>query len=287
MGMSKSLVVIALAASDSGQTLPLLKYNLNLTELKARTQLKATLVVTSVSLMDQWEDEVKKHSNLKCYRFHASKSKYGNNLKPKCASMMKDADIIVTTGTHNVSEKLGHQYMFNRVCVDEAHLLGYSSSMSRLSSVGDLCSQRRWCVTATPRVSSIQELDRQGEFLGHCSMDSIYRTAEGLPDIKLFLSVLVDLLSKRMTRFARAQRINGSKALALPKSTTHSVTVHMDHHDTNLYSARKLNIDLNSLRHMRGRMEPNLPNSSFVLPTNCSISALLARSTLFWVNCKA
>ena len=134
--MGKSLGVIALAASDGGKISPLLKPN---HDLKGKIQIKATVVVTSVSLMmGQWEDEVKKHTNLTCSCFHTSKSKYGNNLNPKCASISARRE------PSKFARSLGIS-MFNRVCVDEAHLLGNSLSMRDDFSVMNLFAKEMVC----------------------------------------------------------------------------------------------------------------------------------------------
>jgi hypothetical protein len=49
------------------------------------------------------------------------------------------------------------------VAVDESHLLGTVSA--RLEYVLEVLSDRNWCVTATPMVSSFTDLNKQIEFL--------------------------------------------------------------------------------------------------------------------------
>jgi SNF2 family DNA or RNA helicase len=57
MGMGKTAVVVALVA-----TKPIQEYLLS-TQVHGRVRLKATVVMTSITLMGQWEDEVSKVSS--------------------------------------------------------------------------------------------------------------------------------------------------------------------------------------------------------------------------------
>lgn len=241
VGMGKTLVVIALAASDGGRPLPSLGINNSIDGLKQKVKVKATVVVTSVSIMGQWEDEVRKHApTLKCYRFHNSTSKYGMNIGN--TKHVKDADIIITSGTFPVASRLGVQYQFNRVVVDEAHLLA-SSSMNFTNHVRSLCSERRWCVTATPFVSSLRELRYQETFLGLSVPYKI--TTKGQ-----FYAAL-DYLRRHLSRHTKDQYIHGFKALVLPKSTTTAVLVEMAASDRKAYDEARRNVDHSSLQHMR------------------------------------
>jgi len=189
-GTGKTLVVIALVASDGSQILPSLRVNSNNQKLHAQRKIKATVVITSLSELGHWENEVRKHApNLKCYRIHSSKSRTGNNLNPEELSEMYDADIIVTTGTSHVAKTLGIHYEFNRVVIDQAHLLGYTG-MRKADSITSLCSQRRWCVTATPFGSSVFDLSYQRKFLGICSRSPFLRNPEGKDSFNETLSQL-------------------------------------------------------------------------------------------------
>ena len=218
VGMGKSLGVIALAASDGGKISPLLKPN---HDLKGKIQIKATVVVTSVSLMGQWEDEVK------IWRAPASTQAQ--------ASM----EII------SIQNVPPYQHVGNLQSLREAwaSVCSIAFASTRRTYLGILCpcattfllwicSQRRWCVTATPCTSLFIELEHQLYFLGLGRVKTIRRLFRRMNKLR-FLSAL-DLLSKRMARHTKAQRINGSKALALPKSTTHSVYAQINDHDKNI-----------------------------------------------------
>jgi hypothetical protein len=206
VGMGKSLVVISLVASDGQKPLPLLRCNQDNTTLLPMKRLKATIVVTSVSLMGQWEDEVRKHApDLVCYRLHTSDSKYGMNLKVNSkspesfnSSMMEKADIIITSGTFKFNRFIQNKnYIFNRVVVDEAHLLG-TISMHYKGDIKSICAQRRWCVTATPCTSGIRDLDKQINLLGMQSQ-TIMKLLRFSTSDQGFADA-VDLLKKMMSR---------------------------------------------------------------------------------------
>jgi len=250
VGMGKTLVVIALAASDGGKILPSFSCNKDIKYVHAKTKTKATVVVTSVSLMGQWEDEVRKHApGLTCYRFHKSKSKYGMNLIQGGAFdwNIKKADIIVTSGTFKVAEELGLTYSFNRVVVDEAHLL-CTSSMRESAYVRFLFSERRWCVTATPASSCPSELWYQCAFLGVAHhFGELSRSLKSRTD---FFRLVV-ILKKMMARHTKDQKIQGGKALALPKSTSHRTAVVMSAYDRRRYEEGVSAINLNTLKGMR------------------------------------
>lgn len=252
VGMGKTLTVIALVASDRGQVLPFLKPNVGNPNLERMTKLKATVVVTSVSLMGQWEDEVKKHApELSCYRFHSTRSKTSKRLDPACDAMMKDADIIVTSGTFNVFMGMkGIKYVFNRLVIDEAHLLG-TSSMRKETQVRSLLAERRWCVTATPCVSSVNELMNQLYVIGQNEIQilSVLRQLQG----KETFSAAVSLLKKFMSRHTKDQRINGRAALALPASSTETVTVSMTPNDFHMYQQAMYHISSYTLSEMQQR----------------------------------
>jgi SNF2-related domain len=282
VGMGKTLVVIALVASDEGNPLPSLRLNQNRRRFPpSMTRVKATVVVTSVSLMGQWEDEVRKHApSLKCLRLHTSKSKYKGMdlLDPTDEDMMKDADIIVTSAVACKAGFIG-RYEFNRVVLDEAHLLGGPSMRGNLE---DLCAQRRWCVTATPCASSPSDLSRQLAFVGHGKG----RTEKTLLDAfrggqEEFFLAAVDLLKKLMTRHTKDQRMNGSKALALPKSTTKVINVSMKASERQSYDECRKSISKNHLQTFRRegchshRFHILISNRLLHIGTDSKVKALL------------
>ena len=215
VGMGKSAVVIALVAANPVA----LSEQPSVDDIKLasrskgkRLKVKATVVFTTVSLLGQWEDEVKKHAqSLKVYCHHPSS-------KMKIADLA-DADIVVTTATFKWANVLTTSFEFRRVVVDESHLIG--SVSARMEQVLDVNAECRLCVTATPFTTSLSDLDRQSKFLR-------------LEDERTRLSP-VNFLDRYVIRHLKSQLINGEPALALPKSTTTTKMVSMTDWERNTF----------------------------------------------------
>jgi len=132
VGMGKTAIVLALVASDQERPLPRLVENERLESLQDMTRLKATVVVTSISLLGQWEDECRKHApGLKCLRYHStSRSPYGMNLPHLDVdgplTGLQDANIIITTATTNAAKHF-YNHCFNRIVIDESQCVIYQS----------------------------------------------------------------------------------------------------------------------------------------------------------------
>ena len=91
-GMGKSAVVIALVA-----TKPFVAENLP--KIPGRQRVKPTVVLTSVSLLGQWENECAKHAKgLKVVRFHPSSATKENRVTT--LKELFSADIIVSVDRH-------------------------------------------------------------------------------------------------------------------------------------------------------------------------------------------
>mmetsp|Transcript_57068 Transcript_57068/g.139047 ORF Transcript_57068/g.139047 Transcript_57068/m.139047 type:complete len:831 (-) Transcript_57068:269-2761(-) len=215
VGMGKTAVVLALVAS-----LPSNQQRGWMSTRQKTYFCPATVVLTSVSLMGQWEEECKKHApHLKPVLFHPTNKKNYDMKK------FREADIIISSSTfkwenHGVKIDL---YKFHRVVQDESHLFydRKGSACPRLAS--SIRAKRRWCVTATPVVSSVSELRDQSMFLRMpSSLAESIRTDPGV-------------LKKYMIRHIKSQRINGSKALALPSSTSTVKRIHMNQTEKDQY----------------------------------------------------
>eukprot|EP00529_Nitzschia_sp_RCC80_P017439 CAMPEP_0113448776 /NCGR_PEP_ID=MMETSP0014_2-20120614/4944_1 /TAXON_ID=2857 /ORGANISM="Nitzschia sp." /LENGTH=835 /DNA_ID=CAMNT_0000340005 /DNA_START=16 /DNA_END=2523 /DNA_ORIENTATION=- /assembly_acc=CAM_ASM_000159 len=215
VGMGKTAVVLALVAS-----LPSNQPRGWMSTGQKCFFCPATVVLTSVSLMGQWEEECKKHApHLKSVLFHPT------NKKNYDLKKFQEADIIISSSTFKWDDhgvKIDG-YKFHRVVQDESHLFynRRSSACPRLAS--SIRAKRRWCVTATPVVSSVSELRDQSMFLRMpSSLAESIRTDPGV-------------LKKYMIRHIKSQRINGSKALALPSSTTIVKRIHMNQTEKDQY----------------------------------------------------
>ena len=219
--------------------------------IKERVKLKPTIILTSVSLIGQWEDEAKRHSpGLVVKTFHNSRSREEHNIKIKDKTVihgLNDVDVIISSSTFKWPEVITQCFDFHRVVHDESHLLVSSGASAKLSCANLIQGKLRWGVTATPATSSVRDLDRQLEFirLGH-ELSSPFGSHVGsspaaiemdkLKDAIFFLhrypakecfNKLSSLLKTFMVRHTKSQRINGSEALALPPSTTSTVMLTM------------------------------------------------------------
>ena len=112
VGMGKTAVVIALVAS--------LPFDSNQPKVLGRKRLKGTVIMTSVSLLGQWEDECKKHApHLKVVRYHPPS--LTTNVTPNA---LHNADIIISSATFKWEDKMClDEVLFHRCVMDESHLL--------------------------------------------------------------------------------------------------------------------------------------------------------------------
>ena len=230
--------------------------------IKDRVKLKPTIILTSVSLIGQWEDEAKKHSpGLVVKTFHNSRSREEHNIKFKKKDEtvihgLNDVDIIISSSTFNWPEIITQCFDFHRVVHDESHLLVNGGASAKLSCANLIKGKLRWGVTATPATSSVRDLDRQLEFirLGH-ELSSPFGSHVGSSPSAIELDKLKDaifllhrypakesfnklsnLLKTYMVRHTKSQRINGSEALALPPSTTSTVMLKMSSHEDKAFN---------------------------------------------------
>jgi SNF2 family DNA or RNA helicase len=218
IGMGKTAIVLALVASDAEQQ---------------QDGTITTVVLTSVSLMGQWEDEAKKHApglSIRC--FHPpSRSRVALDLR-----IIRDVDIIISTATFEWPRHVTDHVEFHRVVMDEAHLLS-NTSTANLSWAMKLRAKRRWCVTATPCTSSILDLKLQMKFLeikNNTPLSDAFQklvdsgsndTAQSNNDAAF--DTFVQLFSNFVTRHEKSQLVGGTEALALPSKVCKVVTLKM------------------------------------------------------------
>mmetsp|Transcript_4648 Transcript_4648/g.10520 ORF Transcript_4648/g.10520 Transcript_4648/m.10520 type:complete len:946 (-) Transcript_4648:127-2964(-) len=262
VGMGKSAVVLALVATNpaSPNTLPtkkkinamILKQHINAIadnrkgyKKKAkRIKLKTTVILTSVSLIGQWEDEVKKHApGLVVRTFHKSRTKKKENIclsDQRHISSLNDVDVIISTSTFSWPSNITSCCEFHRVVHDESHLFG--SASAKTGNANEIISPRRWGVTATPADSSSKDLESQMLFiLGSESASGFSLLNETIGNFhrqpsETTCTRLVDLLKTYMVRHTKSQRINGAEALALPPSTTSTIMLTMSREEDRAFN---------------------------------------------------
>ena len=162
VGMGKTAIVLALIALDKRDRFSSVKE-------KSEGRLGTTVVLTSVALMGQWEDEIKKHApGLKTYRYHPSSRSRNpidlNDRSSKVREKLLSADVIISTATFEWPSHCTDLYVFRRVVMDEAHLLS-NSTTACIKYAGNIRAEFKWCVTATPFLTSLTDLKHQIEFL--------------------------------------------------------------------------------------------------------------------------
>lgn len=195
--------------------------------IKDRVKLKATVILTSVSLIGQWEDEAKKHSpGLVVKAFHTSRSK---EIKLFTET---DVDIIISTSTFKWPAVVTNCLEFHRVVHDESHLLIRGGASAKLDYANQIASPLRWGVTATPATNSYMDLIPQLKFINGGGANSTLQigyidAVHYNPDEASFNKLVTWLKTYYMVRHTKSQRINGSEALALPPSTTSTVMLEM------------------------------------------------------------
>jgi len=205
-----------------------------------KLKIKTTVIMTSVSLIGQWEDEVRKHSpGLVVKTFHKSRKKTNATIdltKTNDVLGINGVDIILSSATFKWPPLVTSSFEFHRVVQDESHLFLKGPS-ARIECANLLSSSLRWGVTATPATNSATEITKQISFIA--GTNSFYNA--GSPFYPLYtaissfnrqpteasLNALVDLMKTFMIRHTKSQRINGSEALALPPSTTSTIMLTM------------------------------------------------------------
>ena len=202
VGMGKSAIVIALVASDP----PFQKEKVQWGHLKLK-KVKGTVIMTSSSLMGQWEDECKKHApHLKVVRYHGSATRVTKE-------QLQAADIIISTATFKWDEVFCKKFLFRRHVMDESHLFSRSSCSAKIYCANRVNAPLKWCVTATPMTASSNELSNQCCFLR-------------MPlELTNSLVTSTETLQKYMIRHIKKQVIDGCSALILPPSTTSFVAI--------------------------------------------------------------
>lgn len=236
---------------------------------------KGTLVVAPLSLILQWEEEIKSKTSLSCY-VH-----YGSSGNKQITSDFDGVDVVVTSyGTlqgeflSKVKKQtqtgsavlLSHDW--DRIILDEAHCI-----KNPLTAVSKACSSlkasKRWCVTGTPIQNSLQDLYGLLKFLHHepwCeasfwkatilntmneSNDSDTKTAgspnggcrekesnETTTGLSSALSRVKQVISPILLRRTKDTLDgDGKPILSLPPVETQTVTVTLTHTEREFYNA--------------------------------------------------
>ena len=276
MGMGKTAVVtsLILANPSKAKSVPDKAFMGLLTGGGACHKYKVTLIVVNNTLVQQWEDEMKKFApSLEVYTYYKSRENHEKALRN-----LRTADVILTTPHQNLPAALIKNMHVHRLVLDEAHLLSDRSSTtsSKLSALRQIKTDFTWCCTGTPfSTDFVGQLRNQAKLLGmDCRpakgakghpLSYVLRgkerpnwspgnpgdpgwwtnydhRAKGFVDVSPNCPVddlpnqeVVDLMRKFMIRHTKSMRIGGDVALALPDAECKTVWLDMSADEKVLY----------------------------------------------------
>ncbi|KAG4268398.1 hypothetical protein FPRO04_12432 [Fusarium proliferatum] len=193
-----------------------------------------TLVVIPKSMIPVWQAQIKTHimpGQIRVALYHGTG-------RQSLAKHFRDNDIVLTTYQTLRSEWTNKGPLFTeqwiRVVLDEAHRIGNRSTQV-FQAACELQSSRRWCLTGTPIVNSI---DNYGALLAFIQMDPLGIKAsfdrwisntlkDNLQEGLRKLRILVEATCLRRTKSSISQ--------ALPPPTVREEKVDMHPYDRALY----------------------------------------------------
>jgi len=240
MGLGKTVEVIALIASNRLGSNPSTQPN------KERKYVsKATLVVTPLTIVDQWKSEIERYTSppLKVYVYQGSRRikdiqtlltfdviittyntlafEFGKTFTDGGAGKRKNAANAAANPNSDKKEiSPMYQLQFYRVVLDEAHnIKNRKSQQSRASSAVD--ANRRWAVTGTPIQNDIDDLFSLFHFLkvtphGDWRWWSKYIGKPFEKKDKKASEALSLVISELLIRRTKNKKVNGQTLVRLP-----------------------------------------------------------------------
>ncbi|KAK1992149.1 SNF2 family domain-containing protein [Colletotrichum falcatum] len=252
MGLGKTISVLSLIVSNKS-TAP---------------GRKTTLIVAPLSLIRQWEDEIKKkvkpEHELSVFVYH--------NTKMKAQDLMK-YDVVLTTYGTLVSDRkklaayrknLGARPMatktdstlassvslfhpdyslFYRVVLDESQQIKNHKAQAALAAA-DLMSQYRWCLSGTPMMNGVDELyslyrylkiKPYSEWTNFRGAFGVLFGKKGDPQAQAMRNLQV-LLKATLLRRTKTSQIDGKPILQLPEKTEEVVYAQLDEDERKFYT---------------------------------------------------
>jgi superfamily II DNA or RNA helicase len=242
MGLGKTVEVIALlcnSMSDANRR-PAIGSGTPADPLHAKT----TLIVTPVSLLKQWEAELKRRTrtDLKVCTW------YGGQ-RSKDPRKIAESDVCLTTYATMASrhtDGILHSVNFYRIIIDESTYVKGGASTSVYTMLMRIRSPRRWAVSGTPFANNLRSLEPIIRFLGVSpwangatltSLTNLFNQRlsangqAGLTDTRpgdlgsMPMPTLAYILKSLVMRHVKAQRLNGSALVEMPPATGRMVEV--------------------------------------------------------------
>lgn len=207
-----------------------------------------TVVLTTNSLLGQWQDELRKFApglRVKWY--------YGTNKdKDSVIAELRDVDVVLTThGTALWHGGFARYIRFHRLIIDECHGQQALSGAAHAKAVHGKV-QFVWGVTGTPLNRSISDLRKMAALLGQWGDDEDRKRptslalssfaednlcAAGERSATRPRAELPAVLKRIMIRHTKSQRIHGRVALALPDADCETVWLEMSGAERKVYDA--------------------------------------------------
>lgn len=166
MGLGKTVMLMALMAHCKEKRLAL---------TDNRDAPTTTLVVAKLSVLPQWEEELKTKTSLSSLVYYGGKSVNMEDLR--------NVDVVVTTyGTVQGDFKRNNSCLFHyswlRVILDEAHCIRNHRTMASKACC-NLRATHRWCVSGTIIQNSLEDVYGIMKFLKHepWSLSSFWKAA--------------------------------------------------------------------------------------------------------------
>ncbi|KAF8545103.1 SNF2 family N-terminal domain-containing protein [Trichophaea hybrida] len=173
MGLGKTLTILSLITATlelAGTHQSGMEDLLCAPDINMRS--RATLIVTPVSTLGNWEEQIATHvwpGKLRYFIYH------GKN-RPTDPASLCDYDVVFTTFSIVSQEWKSerdplHAIDFYRLVLDEAHEIRAEKSQ-RSRSVCALTSERRWAVTGTPFQNNLTDIATLFKFLKYTPLDT-------------------------------------------------------------------------------------------------------------------
>ena len=200
---------------------------------RERINLKTTLVLTNVSLVGQWEDEVKKFApGLRVQRFYG-----GGKFTKRGIGDWRDVDVLVSTFTtpFYTANRFGNALIagaqFHRIVIDECHLARTSTRIHELRAT------HKWAVTGTPMSKSVYDLMTQASIIDQHTAELSGLMRDASMHHRGARDKLVAALRRVIIRHTKAQRIGGAAALSLPDEVVSTVLLDQTTAEQQMYRA--------------------------------------------------